>query len=213
MPDGLDLTISDGVEIRACTDSETTAVLQSYPRFTPVKQNGKEKVFCIAAPPDERSNWLHVLPLLLFDEIQVHSSPKIKIKDGEFRVAGSITRYPNAYARDHLPQHLVVNRQVTLDKNTMEMLRLLKELHIEKNPFVGLFADAWTITPNSPFRILAFISLVEGMISSDNTKSTGSENISTKMEYFYREVWPSLKSAEYNKVPSRANGSGVPPVL
>lgn len=199
-----------GVVVRQTTTEETNAIkkylpwarLRPFPKmngnFICVERNGKWK--------NERKNpeqFLRALallprPIYLFPEvIELCRSPANNelVQCGQFRRAetvGSSAREAGGFLYSHFS---------IFNKTEFQRLRRLHKFGLAQDAFVDQFVAVQNILPNSNFRFVANMSIIEGMIGPTRQSKNIRENISSKLSYFYQHIFPNIKLADKMKLP------------
>jgi len=212
----LPVDLGRGVTLRL-TDKEETETVFDYLGLgerTRLKHNGKYVCLQVAeAWKDEKENppRIRAALSLLPNEI-VFRSEVIQMRriDGKMRVGMRIERANDFGARILQAHFLPVSMvPIRFDQSSYARVRKLVEYPLDTDPFVRAFESAHKTAPNSEFRFVAYMSIVEGLIGVNDERTPKRDNIASKMEYFYRYIWPALDLAEGLDPPKFKDGRKI----
>jgi len=199
----LPIDLGRGVTMRL-TDAEETETVHEYlgsNSRTRLKHDGDYVCFQVAEDwKDERENPLRIRAAmaLLPDEI-VFRSEIIQIGrvDGKMCVVRRAERADDFGARI-LQAHFAPVKLIPVhfDQNVYNRVRKLVEYPLDSDPYIRAFESAHNAVPHSEFQFVTYMSIVEGLIGADDERAPKRDNIATKIEYFYRYIWPTLELAQ-----------------
>lgn len=192
---GMILRLSDDEE------TETLSTFLGTGLFAPRKIDGR--YVCLQREPefaDEKQWPMRVRPALalLPDEIIFHAeTPRLcRLADGQMSVSSVMRRGGHWADGVYEASNFLTTTEVIVDEATLRRVRALQEYPLDADPFMRSFGSAHNSKRNSEFRFVTYMSIVEGLIGHGKGGREIRENISKKMTYFYKFIWPTLKLAE-----------------
>lgn len=212
----LPVDLGRGVTMRLTNDEETETISEylGLGERTRLKHDGSYVCLQVADHwKDERENppRIRAALALLPDEI-VFRSETIQMRriDGEMRVGMRMERANDFGARilqAHFP--MISAAPIPFDKSILNRVRKLVEYPLDSDPYIRTFDSAHNAVPNSEFRFVTYMSIVEGLIGVNDERTPKRDNIASKIEYFYRYIWPTLDLSEGLDLPKFEDGRKI----
>jgi len=148
--------------------------------------------------------------LLLPDEILFRSEiVQLINQSGQLQVGFRAERAEDCGARMLETSNFLAAKEVSFNDATLMRLIRLMSYRLDSDPFMSSFVSAHNSLPNSVFRIVTYMAIVEGLVGADKEIGQMRENIASKMLYFFHRVWPNLDLAADLPGPQYSNGRDI----
>lgn len=214
---GFDLPVDlgRGVVLRYTNDAETDAISNylGFPDGSRLKTNDHFVCFERIGEYSDESQWplrtrhaFAMLPTEIFFRSEV---PQMRDTDSGLVVGARSQRYRELGARIHESGNFIPTHPVEFTKSTLERVKLLHTFELDSDPFVHSFENAHNSLPNSIFRFVNYMAIVEGLLTPSKEIKNIRNNIASKMAYYYSFIWPTLKLSESLPLPTFKNGKQI----
>jgi len=197
----LPLDLGQGIILRY-TDAEESNAIAEYLGFPRRSELFVENGYVCFEKEPEFQNEKH-FPLrvrragFLLPEAILFGSEIVQLKNqqGELQVGFSAERTEDCGARALETSNYLVAKKVVFDEFTLQRVRKLATYRLNTDAFISSFVSAHNALPSSVFRIVSYMSIVEGLIGTKKETANMRSNIASKMPYFFKNIWPGLELA------------------
>lgn len=213
----LPVNLGRGATLRKTTEAETVAIRKHLKAVEYSYLLSDGVYLCIEMGEPYKNEMIHPQRIrhalaLLYDEIVLwRDLIKLDQKPNGEMLVRSIGERTHTFFPDQSP-HLTTSRlllrqyDAKIDKNLIDKIKILQSYNLSENPYVKMFAEAHKISPVSSFKFLGYMSIIEGIIGTENQTTRISDNISTKLDYFFKNIAPRLKLTSDINLPKQKGG-------